>query len=157
MISVIAALGQDRGIGYQGQLLWRIPEDLARFKRLTMAKTLVMGRKTYDSIGRPLPGRTTVVVTRNEEWVQRGVYVAHTVKDAIETASKMSEEVFVAGGAEIYREALPLAHKVYLTLIEAQKPADTFFPEWEREFMKRTFEQTGTREGIRYRFIEDQR
>lgn len=158
MISLIAALGTDRGIGYKGELLWRIPADMARFKQLTMDHVLVMGRKTFESIGKPLPRRVTVVVTRDPNWSRDDLIVTHSVKEALERAEELSNEVFVAGGAEIYEQALSCADKVYLTLIDAQKPADTFFPDWERQFTQRSiFEDQGVWQGVHYRFIENQR
>jgi dihydrofolate reductase len=127
-VSLIAALAANRAIGRGGQLPWHLPPDLARFKRLTLGHTLLMGRKTFDSFGRPLPGRPIVVVTRNPAWpAPPGVSVARTVDEGLAIAA--GPEVFVAGGAEIYRAALPRADRLYLTFLEQEFAGDTFFPE----------------------------
>jgi dihydrofolate reductase len=114
-------------IGRDNDLPWRIREDLQRFKQLTLGHTLVMGRKTYDSIGRTLPGRTTVVVTRQGGWSAPDVLVAHSLEQALEMAD--DAEVFVAGGGEIYAQALPLADAMVLTEVEQSPEAEVFFPE----------------------------
>ncbi|NNC04135.1 dihydrofolate reductase [Corallococcus exiguus] len=126
-ISAIVAMAANRVIGQGNTLPWRLPLDLARFKRLTMGHTLVMGRKTYDSIGRPLPGRTTVVLTRQRDWAAPlGVHVAHTVDDALRQAG--DSEVFIAGGADLYAQTQALWQRLYLTRIERDFPGDAFFP-----------------------------
>jgi dihydrofolate reductase len=128
-------MGSNRVIGLDNDLPWRLPADFRYFKRRTMGHTLVMGRKTYDSIRNgPLPGRRTIVVTRQEDWRpgNAGVLVAHSLAEALRLAG--TEEtgdgtIFIAGGGEIFREALPLAGRIYLTRIDAAFPGDTFFPE----------------------------
>lgn len=132
-VSLIAAVSANRVIGRDNQLPWRLPEDLRRFKRLTMGHTLVMGRKTFESIGRPLPGRSTVVITRQPDYAPPGVAVAHSVDEAL--ARAQGEEVFVAGGEEIFRQTIGRADRLYLTWIHAEFPGDTRFPELdEREW-----------------------
>ncbi|RKH64659.1 dihydrofolate reductase [Corallococcus aberystwythensis] len=127
-VSAIVAMAANRVIGQGNTLPWRLPPDLARFKRLTLGHTLVMGRKTYDSIGRPLPGRTTVVLTRQRDWAApEGVRVAHTVEEALEGAQGDSE-VFIAGGADLYAQTQARWHRLYLTRIERDFPGDTLFP-----------------------------
>lgn len=126
-VSLIAAMAANRVIGRDNQLPWRLPADLRRFKSLTMGHALVMGRKTYDSIGRPLPGRTFIVITRREGWAPEGVRIAHSLEEALREAP--GDEVFVAGGEQIFRQALPLADRLYLTRIHAEIPGDTWFPE----------------------------
>lgn len=127
-VSAIVAMGTNRAIGLEGALPWRLPEDLRRFKRLTLGHTLVVGRKTYESIGRPLPGRRMVVLTRQPGWSAEGVQVARSLEEALELAAG-DEEVFIAGGAEVYREALPRVQRLYLTVLERDYRGDTFFPE----------------------------
>lgn len=129
-ISLIAALGtHTRAIGRNNALLWHIPEDLARFKRLTMGHPIIMGRKTFDSIGRPLRGRTNIVITRNQSWTHEGVLVMHTLQDAINHAHTIdTKEVFVIGGSDIYTQALPHADRLYLTLVQDDTPGDVYFP-----------------------------
>lgn len=129
-VSLIAALTANRAIGRDNALPWYVPADLKRFKTLTMGHTLVMGRRTFDSVGEPLPGRTNLVVTRQEGWAAPGVTVVHSLPEALETARRAGEEeLFIAGGAEIYRLALPLADRLYLTRLETEIEGDAFFPE----------------------------
>jgi dihydrofolate reductase len=130
-ISAIAAMAANRVIGQDNTLPWRLPRDLARFKRLTMGHTLIMGRKTYDSIGRPLPGRTTVVLTRQPDWAApEGVHVARSVDEALAFA-KNDSEVFIAGGADLYAQTQGLWRRLYLTRIARDVPGDAFFPEMD--------------------------
>ncbi|MFG1908756.1 dihydrofolate reductase [Kribbella sp. NPDC048928] len=123
-IVLIAAVGRNGVIGRDNDLPWRIREDLQHFKQLTLGHTLVMGRKTYDSIGRPLPGRRTVVVTRNADWSAPGVEVAHSVEEAL----KYDGTLYVAGGGEIYRQALPHATTLELTEVAQSPEGDVTFP-----------------------------
>jgi dihydrofolate reductase len=133
-VSLIAAMAANRVIGQtidgMHGLPWHLPADLRRFKAVTMGHTLIMGRKTYDSVGRPLPGRRTIVVTRQPGWSAAGVAVAHSLCEALQTAAAEGiDEVFVAGGGEIFREALPHADRIHLTRIARDFPGDVFFPE----------------------------
>jgi dihydrofolate reductase len=127
-LSAIVAMASNRVIGANNQLPWRLPADLARFKRLTMGHALVMGRKTYESIGRPLPGRTMIVVTRQRGYAPEGVKVAHSVDEALALAPS-DDEVFIIGGAEFFAQTMDRLDRLYLTLIEREIPGDTFFPE----------------------------
>jgi len=127
-ISLIVAVARNGVIGKDGKLPWHLPEDLKRFKALTMGHHLIMGRKTWESIGRPLPGRTSVVVTRQSNYSAPGALVTHSLAAAIE-ACQGDDEIFVIGGAETYREALPRADRVYLTEVLADYAGDTWFPE----------------------------
>ena len=127
-ITLIAAMAANRAIGLDNRLPWRLPADQRRFKRLTMGHPMIMGRRTFDSIGGvPLPGRPTIVVTRDPRWSAPGVEVAHSVDEALDRAR--GDEVFVAGGEEIFRLALPRADRIQLTRIDQDFPGDTFFPE----------------------------
>jgi dihydrofolate reductase len=135
MIALIAAMGSNRVIGLDNGLPWRLPADFRYFKQKTMGHTLVMGRRTFDSIRNgPLPGRRTIVVTRQEDWKPPfpAVQVAHSLTEALRLAADDAtgdRTIFIAGGGEIFREALPLADRIYLTRIDASFPGDTFFPE----------------------------
>jgi dihydrofolate reductase len=129
-ITLIVAMAANRVIGRDNALPWRLPADLRRFKAVTMGQMLVMGRRTYESIGRPLPGRRTVVITRRTDWSPEGVAVVHSLEEALASASAEAE-VFVAGGGEVFREALPLAGRIHLTRIEAEVPGDTTFPDFD--------------------------
>lgn len=126
-VVLIAAVGRNGVIGRDNDLPWRIREDLQHFKQLTLGHTLAMGRKTYDSIGRPLPGRRTVVVTRQPDWSAEGVEVVHSLDDALKLAD--GNDIYVAGGGEIYRLALPYADRLELTEVDQSPAGDVTFPE----------------------------
>jgi len=128
-LSIIVAMASNRTIGINNTLPWRIPEDLKHFKALTMGHHMIMGRKTFDSIGKPLPGRTTVVVTRNREWKIDGCIIAHSLEEALAACSG-DEEIFIVGGAELYAQALPLVNKLYITEIKQDVEGDAHFPEF---------------------------
>ena len=130
-VTIVAAVARNGVIGVDGGLPWHLPDDLRRFKELTLGHVLVMGRRTYESIGRPLPGRATVVVTRRPDWDPGagGVLVEASVPAAIATASGVDEAVFVVGGAQVYADALPLADRLELTLVDAEPEGDVAFPE----------------------------
>lgn len=129
IISLIVAMDEERGIGKDGQLPWHLSTDLQHFKRVTMGHHLIMGRKTYQSIGKKLPGRTMIVLTRNREFPSDGYLLAHSLPEALTIAEdRGEEEVFVIGGASLFQEALPLADQLYLTRVHAVVEADTFFP-----------------------------
>ncbi|AYY12796.1 dihydrofolate reductase [Actinobacteria bacterium YIM 96077] len=127
-ITILAAVARNGVIGVAGDLPWKISEDLKRVKRLTTGHVLVMGRRTYESIGRPLPGRSTVVVTRHPAWSAEGVHVAASVPDALRLAASLDDEIFVFGGADIYAQTLDLAHRLELTEVQDAPEGDTYFP-----------------------------
>jgi dihydrofolate reductase len=129
-LSIIVAMARNRVIGRSGTLPWRLSADLRRFKRLTMGHPIIMGRKTYESIGRLLPGRTSIVVSRNVDFRPSGVEVARNLTDAIRLASA-SDEAFVVGGGQVYAESLPLADRLYITAVDADVEGDTFFPPFD--------------------------
>ncbi|MFQ5703328.1 MAG: dihydrofolate reductase [Gemmatimonadales bacterium] len=127
IVSLVAAMSENGVIGMKGDLPWHLPTDLARFKELTTGHTIIMGRKTFDSVGRPLPNRRTIVVTRDENFVREGVVTSNSIEQAL-TLVDGEDEVFVVGGGEIYRLALPLVDRIYLTVVHAELEGDTFFP-----------------------------
>lgn len=129
-ITLIAALGENRVIGDRGGIPWTLPGEQAHFKATTMGHTMIMGRATFDSIGRPLPGRRTIVLTRNPHWHHPGVERAAGLAEALRLAGG-EEEVFVVGGGQVYAEALPLATRMVLTHVPASPPGDAHFPEWD--------------------------
>lgn len=135
MISLLFAMDRNHGIGYQNDLPWYIPEDLKYFKKVTMGHTIVMGRKTFDSIGKALPGRKNVILTRDQEYVApENTVVIHSIDELLKLNHKnQDEEFFVIGGAEIFKQILPWTDKLYITFIDAEYNADTFFPKinWE--------------------------
>jgi dihydrofolate reductase len=126
-LSAIVAMDARRCIGKDNALPWRLPADLQRFKQLTLGHTLIMGRKTYESIGRPLPGRDIIVVTRRNDSAPEGVRVAHSLEQALALA-RDADEVFIAGGADLYRQTMDRVERLYLTRIEHEYACDTFFP-----------------------------
>jgi dihydrofolate reductase len=130
MISLIVAMAKNRTIGRDNTLPWHISEDLKRFKALTMGHTIIMGRKTFDSIGRPLPGRKTVVVTRNRDLKIDGCEIAHSLESAIANCAK-DEQIFIVGGAELYAQALPLADTLHITEIMQNVEGDAHFPPFD--------------------------
>lgn len=135
-VSLIVAMSRNRVIGRDNAIPWRIPAELQRFKQLTMGHHIVMGRKTWDSIGRLLPGRTTVIVTRNAQLRVEGALIASSLTEALRLAAH-DDEIFVIGGAEIFAQALPLAQRLYLTTVDIEIDGDTFMPpfdptEWHR-------------------------
>ena len=129
-IALIAAMAENRIIGRENRLPWRLPADLRRFKSLTMGKPVIMGRKTYESIGKPLPGRSNIVVTRDPDYRAPGCQVVHSLEQALEAGAGHAE-VMVIGGAELYRQALGRAQRMYLTLVRAEVEGDTLFPDIE--------------------------
>ena len=132
-VAIIAAIAENGVIGDGNHIPWRLPGDFAHFKRMTMGKPLIMGRKTFESIGRPLPGRTNIVVTRQEGYHPDGVIVISSLDEALERAQEIAQtdranEVMIGGGAEIYRQALPFADRMYLTQVMLEPQGDTYFP-----------------------------
>ncbi|WP_296643809.1 dihydrofolate reductase [Thiobacillus sp. 65-1402] len=130
-VSVIAALARNRVIGIENRLPWRLPEDLAHFKALTLNHPILMGRKTFESLGRPLPGRTNIVITRNPDYCRDGCLAADSIAAAL-ALCRDADEVFFIGGAELYGQALPLADRLYLTEIQAEVEGDAWFPDYDR-------------------------
>lgn len=130
-LSIIVATDKQGGIGIENRLPWNLPEDLAHFKNTTIGFPIIMGRKTFDSIGRPLPGRRNIVISRNPNWNQTGVDVVNSVDHAFAVLD--SSEAFVIGGAQIYEQALPLANKLIVTEIQSEFHCDAFFPAINRQ------------------------
>jgi dihydrofolate reductase len=130
MISLIAAIGRNNELGKGNTLLWKLPADMEHFKKLTLVHTVIMGRKTFESIGHPLPNRRNIVITRDADYKKEGVDVAHSLSEALDMVGNDNEEVFIIGGAEIYKQTMPIADKLYITHIDAEDSgADSFFPE----------------------------
>ena len=149
-LSLIVAMAKNRTIGLDGAMPWHIPEDLKFFKRVTMGHPVIMGRKTYQSIGAALPGRTNIVVTRNKDFEAADADVVHDLSEALTKAKATEElwrpdggreEIFVIGGADIYGQALPVAQRIYMTEIHQELPGDAFFPELAEGEWKETDRQ----------------
>jgi len=169
MVSIIAALGNHRALGKNNRLLWSIPDDMKHFKQLTLGHPVVMGRKTFESIlstlGKPLPERTNIVITR--QGVREGQtfpYMgrsdlpepeyANSLEEGLALAKKIDPaEIFIIGGAQIYEQSLPYADRLYLTLIDDEKNADTFFPAYEKIFTKKISDESHEWNGLKYRWI----
>ncbi len=161
-ISVIAALSPTRAIGKDNQLLWNIPDDLKRFKALTLGHPVIMGRKTWESIPekfRPLPGRTNIVITRDAAYSAPGAVLAQSFPEALSLArdTEGAEEIFAIGGQQVYECALPFASKLYLTLVDDDQEGDAYFPAYENEFTKDTGREEREWDGIRYAWIDLER
>lgn len=128
LISAIVAAAENNAIGKDNQLLWHLPNDLRFFKRNTTGHPIIMGRKTYESVGKPLPNRRNIIITRQTGYAVEGAEVVHSLGEALDSCSG-EPEVFVLGGAEIYEQALPFVDRIYLTRVHAELPGDSFFPE----------------------------
>lgn len=129
-VSIVVAVAENGGIGKDNQLLWHLPADLKHFKNITSGHSIIMGRKTYESIGKPLPNRRNMVITRNKSLYIEGVETFYDIKDAIEECSG-EQEVFIIGGAEIYKQSIGICDQIYLTTVHQDFPADAFFPKLE--------------------------
>jgi len=158
-IALVVAVADNGVIGRGGDLPWRLPEDLKYFRAVTMGKPIVMGRRTYESIGRPLPGRPNIVVTRNPDFHADGVDIAATLDDALAIAARRAEaagvsEITIIGGAEIYRAVLPRADRIYLTEVHEAVEGDTVFPDYDRnEWNETSRSDVTTESGIAISFV----
>ena len=154
--SIIAAITPEKVIGKKGGgLLWHIPGDMRRFKELTTGHVVVMGRKTYETIGKPLPNRTNIIITKNKNYSAPDCLVVPSLEEALEKAKEIeNNEIFIMGGGEIYKEAMPYADKLYLTLVHQSFEGDVFFPNYT-EFKKEVFREEGESvNGLKYTFLE---
>jgi dihydrofolate reductase len=159
VVAVAAMKASDRGIGYQNKLLWHIPEDLKRFKTLTIGHPIIMGRKTFESIvailGKPLPDRHTIVVTSTPERTLEGAETAGSLEAAFAIAERDEPtEIHIGGGALIYDAALPFIDRLHLTLVETDAEADAFFPDYSKSFSVTSESETKEHDGLRYRFVD---
>jgi len=154
-VCLIAAMGKNHAIGLDGAMPWHLPAELQHFKRATMGKAILMGRKTWQSIGRPLPGRQNIVISRNAAFSAEGAEVAGSLAAAIEIAA--ADEIMVIGGGQLYSLALPLAQRMLLTLIDIEPAADTWFPKWDKtqwtQLTENNFQADG-RNDLAYRIVE---
>ncbi len=147
-ISLIVAMGLNRQIGLAGKLPWRVPGDLKNFKRITMGHTLIFGRKTYESIGKVLPGRTSIVLTRDANYTVPSCKVVNSLGAALEMAEQSGEtETFIAGGSHVYAQSLKFVTRAHITYISYDGEADTFFPEWKMNGWTRTHTNQSEVEG----------
>ena len=141
-VSMIVAIGKQRQIGADNKMLWRISDEFQHFKKTTMGHTLLMGRKSFESIGKPLPGRNTIIITRDENYQADGCEVVHSVEEGIELAKKKGEdELFISGGGQIYELGLPYTEKLYLSIVDFNGDADIYFPEYKQYDWKLTHKE----------------
>ncbi len=138
LISIIAAVAKNGVIGAGGRMPWRIPGEQKRFRDLTMGQTVVMGRRTFAEIGKPLPGRHMVILSRTRKFDFPGCTTLSSLQQVWEKFAD-NKELFIAGGAGLFRETIPLAHRLYLTVIEREYPGDVFFPDWKQENFKEVY------------------
>jgi dihydrofolate reductase len=142
MVSLIVATSTNNAIGKDNKMLWHLPEDFKYFKNTTWGMPIIMGRKTFESIGKALPGRTNIVITNNKTWQADGVEVAYSLEEAITLANNTNaKEIFITGGAEIYRQSMTRAHKIYITKVNTLIEGDAFFPEIDESTWHCTFEK----------------
>lgn len=158
-ISMIAAIAsENRALGKDNDLIYKIPEDLKRFKEKTTEHLIIMGRKTFESIGKALPNRINIVITKNPNFFAENVVVTHSLDEALRLAELKArdDEIFIIGGGQIYEEAIGKADKLYLTIVEGNPDADTYFPDYSH-FKKVIFEEAHVSEGLRYKFLDLER
>lgn len=148
---MIACVSRDRGLGRNGQLLWHIPEDMQFFRKTTLNSAVVMGRRTYESIGRPLPQRDNIILSRQDV---EGVATYHDKAQLDDFLNFISSKKFIIGGASLYGMYLNETEKLYLTEVDAVKPADTYFPEFDKSQFRRKVLSSGEHEGIAYEIVE---
>mgnify|MGYP001581238855 CR=1 FL=1 len=154
-ISIIACVGKNRAIGKDNKLLWQLPEDLKHFRTITTGHPVIMGQKTFESLGgKPLPKRINIVLTQDVNYHADGIVVVHSISDAITAARKEgANEIFFIGGGQVYAQALPLADKLYLTVVDDSPAADTYFPDYS-SFKKVITIGEGQRGKLKYQFLE---
>ena len=151
MISLIVAHDKNRVIGYENKMPWHLPGDLQYFKEMTMGKPIIMGRKTFESIGRPLPGRRNIVITRNESYNADGIEIVSSLEEAIEL-TKDDIEIMIIGGEQIFRLALPIAQRLYITEIDKGFKGDTYFPEYKGWQLVSCKEKLTSKEGYTFQY-----
>jgi len=133
-------MGEKNEIGSGNQLLWHLPKDLKHFKDLTSGHPIIMGRKTYESIGKALPNRTNIVVSRKKNWFQEGILIVGSIKEAVKFAKKIDENIFIIGGGNVYEQTMEIADRLEVTLVKANLEADTYFPKINYKIWKKTEE-----------------
>lgn len=153
MVSIIVAIGKNRAIGKNNRLLWNLPRDLEHFRKVTSGHTVVMGDRTFESIGKPLPNRKNIVVTLKPNYRAPGCEVRNSLEEVLREAKVSPEEVFIIGGGQIYRQSLPWADKLYLTVVDDEPEADTFFPNYS-DFSKIVSEESISDGGYNFKFLE---
>lgn len=155
LISIVVAISEgNRAIGKDNKLPWHIPEDLKRFKNITSGHPIIMGRKTFESIGRPLPNRTNIIITRDPSYQAENCVVVSSIEEAIQVATSYdNDEIFIIGGGEIFKQALPFVDKLYLTVVKGNIQGDVFFPDYS-SFSKTVKQESHSSNGYTYTFID---
>jgi len=138
MVTIMAAIAANNALGKDNQLIWHLPADLKRFKKTTLNHAVIMGRKTYESLGKPLSNRTNIIITRDKNYKAEGCVVVNSLKKALKIAAEVDENPFILGGAEIYKQAMPFTDKLDITFVHHQFDADVFFPEIDKTIWKET-------------------
>ncbi len=141
MITLIVAMGINGEIGKGNELLWHLPKDFKHFKDITSEHPILMGRKTFESIGKPLPNRTNIVISRKKDWFEEGILIVGSIKEAVKFAKKINEDIFIIGGGEIFKETLDIADRLEVTLVKAEFDADAFFPKINPKIWKMVSEE----------------
>ncbi len=140
MTTIVVAMGLKNEIGADNQLLWHLPTDLKHFKEMTTDHPIIMGRKTFESIGKALPNRTNIVISRKKDWFQEGILIVGSIKEAVKFAKKIDEEIFIIGGGNIYEQTMDITDKLEVTLVKAELEADVFFPKINEKIWQKTNE-----------------
>ena len=156
IISIIAAVGKNNVIGVNNELPWKLSADLKRFRQITSGKPVVMGRKTFESIGKPLPNRMNIIITRDKNYTIDGCVAVHSAEGAL-NAAKGSKEIMIIGGGQIFREFLPKAKRMYLTVIEKEFGGDAYFPEYAKNEWKEVSREDHEDNGLKYSFVDLER
>ena len=156
IISLIAAIGKNNVIGVDNKLPWKLSADLKRFKAITSGKPVIMGRKTFESIGRPLPNRINIIITRDKNYNVNECVVVHSADDAL-NAARGNEEIMIIGGEQIFKEFLQRANKMYLTIIEKDFEGDAYFPEYNKNEWKEVSREEHEDGGLKYSFVNLER
>lgn len=140
MTTIVVAMGKKNEIGFENQLLWHLPKDLKHFKELTSGHPIIMGRKTYESIGKPLPNRTNIIISKKKDWFEEGVLIVGSIKEALKFAKKIDESIFIIGGGTIYEQTMDFADILEVTVVETEREADTYFPKIDMKIWKKVSE-----------------
>ncbi len=151
--NIVVAVGENRVIGKENHLIWKISDDLKRFKAITSGHPVIMGRKTFESIGKALPNRTNIVITRNLDYVRDGITVVNSLDEAIRKGHNIDDQIFIIGGQDIYNQAIEKADRIYLTLIHDTAEGDSFFPDYSMFKTIVSDEQKATDTGLKYSFL----
>ena len=153
-LSMIAAIGKNNELGYENKLLWHLKEDMQFFRKTTTGKTIIMGRKTFESLPGLLPKRKHIIITNNQNYQNNDVIIMHSVDEVISYIQNTQEECFIIGGGKVYKEFLPFAHTLYLTEIEDSKRADTFFPVFSKDDYQKEILGASSENNINYSFAK---